>query len=338
MCRYGKKIASRNATTSLDEVGVCLDINLFGFPEAPSDEMRCSVYHDERFIENKWLYHAFLFVPNVREMPFLSDLHNIRKITGWDRELHFGRLNNTHTQNNCAKACLKSYLDKHSDQCRFYFIGVDQSALAKELWDPQVRNFKIYNRFFQIGLYSAIKWLFINPKAGFRKVCIEKVFSDSKNRSSDDRFHTQPIEDIEFSAAIKKEAISFESKTIIEVDSDHRKETDFPQASHIVQLVDLLAGSMSQMFDNTSKHEGKHLMARCLWEYDLPKAIMGYDKDNFKSKFYKRIGLSFFPKTKLGFNEILNPSIFHKKNAFFIKRTLSFAELQQHKFQSVELF
>lgn len=288
--------------------------------------MHCCVYHDERLIGKRWLYHAFLFVPLTRKMPFLSDLRKIREKTGWQGELHFERLNNTRTQNDCAKSWIASYLGGHSNQCRFYFLGVDQCSLARELWDRKVRDFKIYNRFFQVGLYSAIKWLFLNPKAGFRKVRIEKVFSDSKSRSLEDRFHTQPIEDIEFSAEIRNEAISFDSKTVVEVDSDHRKEVEFPHASHIVQLVDLLAGAMSQMFDNTSKHEGKHLLARSLWAQDLPSGIMKYD---FTSKFYKKIGLSFFPKFKLSAKEILDPSVLHRKNSFYTQRILSFTETRQ---------
>jgi hypothetical protein len=290
---------------------------LFGDP-ITKKEITCFIYHDERLIGN-WLYHAFLFVPTKHRNNFLSFLEDIRQDTKWHKELHFKALETTRTENKCAAGWVSCYLDEKFQGAPFYLLGTNQENLAHELWDRDQRDFKIYNRFFQIGLYAAIKWFFLNPKAGCSRVVIEQIFSDAKNRRMEDRFHTQPIEDIEFQAEIKDEPITFVSKKIIEIDSDHSKENKYPEERHFVQLVDLLLGGFSQALDNTSTHEGKRLIAKIVLAHNIPTDLMDY---NFDSPYYKKIGVSFFPKFKLSKKEVLDASIFREKSQFYSKRDL----------------
>ena len=58
--------------------------DLFGNP-VPIKQIECNVYHDEREIPRKWLYHGFLFVPVDRQDNVLNDLAKERQALGKKR-------------------------------------------------------------------------------------------------------------------------------------------------------------------------------------------------------------------------------------------------------------
>lgn len=298
-----------------------MSVNLFGNVNV-AKEFQCSVYHDEREIPDRWLYHGFLFVPVNFEESLLQMLATKREESTWEKEIHFSDLKDTRTMNNLAVKWIKLFCCSLYDKTYFYFFGVDYNNLTKDLWDnKKTRDFKIYNRFFQIGLYGAIKWFFLNLTSGFQKVVIQNIFSDAKSRRPQDKFHTQPITKIDSKAIIRNEPITFKRSAVIEVDSCHYKEKKYTNQSHIIQYLDLVIGGLSQVFDDTSNHEGKLKVARTLIERRLPEKIMGY---NINSIYYKKYALSFFPKYKLSKEDIMDKKIFAKRNQFYNKRTLAF--------------
>lgn len=303
-----------------------MSIDIFGNPLLLK-EIQCNVYHDEREIPSKWLYHGFLFIPIQIEQGFLDVLMKERKESTWEKEIRFSILRDTRTMNALAFRWIKLFCDFLYDKTYFYFLGVNCTNLTKDLWDSKIRNFKIYNRFFQIGLYGAIKWFFLNQSACFKRVVIQNIFSDAKSRTPQDKFHSQPLEEIDFKALIKNEPILFENEKIIEVDSDHNKETTYINQSHIIQFVDMTIGGISQVLDNTSIHAAKCKVAEILVNAKIPKGIMGGRK--FKSICYKKYAVSFFPKNKLSKDEIINKSIFTQKNQFYDERILNFYNKDQ---------
>lgn len=305
-----------------------MSIDLFGNVIEPK-EIQCSVYHDEREIPNKWLYHGFLFIPVNFEKHLLDMLMKERKESTWYSELHFADLKDTGTMNDLAIRWTRLFAYSLYEKTFFYLLGVDYSKLAKDLWDRKERDSKIYNRFFQIGLYGAIKWFFLNETAGFQKVVIKDIFSDLKSRPPLDKFHSQPLTEIDFKAIIKVEPITFECLRITEVESNHKKETRYESESHIIQFVDLVLGGFSQVLDDTSKHQGKNEIAKMLVNNRLPEEIMGYNQLHFKSVYYKKYAVSFFPKEKLSKDELVNKSIFAQKNQFYNERTLAFCNKDQ---------
>lgn len=305
-----------------------MSIDLFGNSVAPK-KIDCNVYHDEREIPSRWLYHCFLFVPIDFENQLSAMLGKERKASTWEKEIRFSILRDTRTMNDLAIRWIKLFCSSLYDNTYLYFLGVNYDSLTKDLWNTQTRDFKIYNRFFQIGLYGAIKWFFLNQSAGFQKVIIQNIFSDAKSRTPEDKFHFQPIEEIDFKTLIKSESVTFRQEKIIEVDSDHCKETTYPDRSHIIQYVDLVIGGISQVFDNTSIHEGKRKVAETLVYYSIPKEIMGYKNSHFNSIYYKKYAVSFFPKDKMSKNEIESKTIFSKKHQFYNERVLTFCNERQ---------
>lgn len=309
-----------------------MNSDLFGNAKVPK-QICCSLYHDDRIIHDKWLYHGFLFIPSDKTNTFLENLNTARKESTWEKELHFVELDNTRTMNDLALRWIDLFCNNHLNFSYFYFFGIDLTKIQKELWEIRAtKQIKIYNRFFQIGLYSAIKWLFLNEKAGYESVTVDTVYSDSKSRPSYDNFRSGPISEIELKALMKEEAISFVNPTIIEVNSDHLSEKNYRNESHIIQYVDIALGSFSQILDNTSTHKGKCKCAEKFLQFSLPKEVMGYDRTHFGSVYYKKYAISFFPKTKLSKDDILNKTISSLRNQFFNEREMKFCNRTQLSF------
>lgn len=292
--------------------------------EMPLKEITVNVYHDEREVTNEWLYHSFLFVPIQNEEDVFNLLNKARRKSRWEKELHFSGLEKTDTENRLALEWIDLFGQSLFGDIYFYFFGVNYQNLEKSLWKRPQRDSKIYNRFFQIGLYGAVAWFFL--RAGFEKVSIQNIFSDKKSRGQADSFHTQPIEEIEIKSLLKGENIIFAYPKIIEVESDHEKEKDYPSKSHFIQLLDLLIGTFGQIFDNTSYQEGKRMAAdKCLW-FELPAKLMRY---NPNSRYYKRYAISFFPKQRLTKKEILEGDIRGKVNQFYSEREMKYVSRNQ---------
>lgn len=138
-----------------------------------------------------------------------------------------------------------------------------------------------------------------------------------------DNFHTYAIDEILYRAIIKNEGITFNSLRIIEIESDHRKEQQYPDHSHFIQFCDLIIGAISQALDNTSTHEGKCKCAEILLSsrvlYDLLR-----DTPMFDSNYYKKYALSFFPKERLSKEQILNKD-YDSKRLHYQKRQIQYS-------------
>jgi len=305
-----------------------LAIDLYG--ETGSKELICSVFHDEREVPKKWLYHGFLFVAVEDESRLLDLILKERDESQWDKELHFIGLNRTRTMNALAERLTYLFCNHLHGFVYFYLLGIDYTQLTKDLWaDRKTRDHRIYNRFFQIGLYSAIKWLFLHKDSDLEKLIIENIYSDEKERSINDLFHSMPITDIVFKSLIKDEPIEFTNQRIVEVNSDHKQELRYKSQSHIIQLVDLLVGAFSQTMDATSEHEGKCNVADIMTRHELPAILMKYDDDYFSSPFYKKYCISFFPKVRMSEKEIISEKVFRQKSQFYNLREIGHLHVGQ---------
>jgi hypothetical protein len=295
------------------------------------------VFHDEREIPNKWLYHGFLYISAGELSRIREKLHQKRNEIGYDDEIKFRKLRNTNKINQLAIDWVKIAIDEILGQNMwFYFFGVNYTKLNKEVWSHKrvPREFKIYNKFFQIGLYGSIKWFF-----GEYDICIiEGVFSDRRNLPSGDAFAYEPIEKI-FLRTLQSEAkpfVNFRFFRIAQINSNHKMEPRFSSYSHFVQLVDLLVGGFSQIYDATSKDEGKCKIAELLLNKGLPHEIMGYGKQHFDSKYYKKVCVSFFPRDRLDKNTLLEGSWRYMTDQFYNIRQSNFIDGSRYPLFNLE--
>ncbi len=306
-----------------------MNTDIFGNP-IPPNEIELNVYHDEREIPRQWFYHSFCFIPLQNERKVLNTLCSHRRESTWESEIHFKELKGTNTENDLAKRWVDYYGNEGIDDFYYYLLGIDLQMIEKRLWKSGTRDHRIYNRFFQMGLYGAIKWFFLNPDARYHEVIINKIFSHERSREDKDEFHTRPIFETLQKSLSSDEVIIFKTYKIKEVKSDHEEEIKHPDASHFIQFADVIMGTFSQIYDNTSNHEGKKLCARAMLKCELPGKIMSF---NPNSRYYKRYAVSFFPKAKITERDFFDktPEYF-LKSQFYNKRSMAFTSKGQMTF------
>ncbi len=303
-----------------------MNLDIFG-STASKKEMVLNVYHDEREIPKKWLYHSFCFIPTTSEKSVLGTLWSHRKESTWEKEIHFKDLKDTHTVNDLAVRWIRYFCNAGFNDFYFYLLGVDLQLIVKRSWKSGARDHRIYNRFFQIGLYGAVKWFFLNPATDYEDVLINQIFSHGKSREDKDEFHTRPIFETLQKSLDNNENITFNSYKIAEVVSDHDEEPHNPNASHFIQFVDIIMGTFSQIYDDTSKHKGKNLCANTMLSFELPKKIMSI---NPRSRYYKKYAVSFFPKAKISEKDFFEkrPEYF-KASQFYNTRSMAYTSRGQ---------
>lgn len=301
--------------------------DLFGSPISRRKGITLNLYHDERRIPGQWFYHAFCFIPVENENKVLEALACHRRQSTWEKEIHFKDLDDTRSENDLAIRWVNYFGSEGFNDFYFYLLGINLQQIEKQLWKSDTRTHRIYNRFFQIGLYSAIKWFFLNSTVGCNSVVMNRIFSHERSREDKDEFHTKPIFETIEKSSDRGESISFNSYRIIEVNSDHEKEPNSPSASHLIQFIDIIMGTFSQIYDNTSKQQGKKLCADAMLRCGLPGKIAGV---NPNSRYYKKYALSFFPLAKISKKDLAEKTLqYFKAGQFYSERDMTYTSKGQ---------
>lgn len=176
----------------------------------------------------------------------------------------------------------------------------------------QLRDLRIYNRFFEIGLFSACRYFFDTVT---EKVEILSMLSEKRSLEEDNPFLTYAPYKIN-----KRESnVIVKCKQVIQVASELPKESDHPECVDVVNFVDVIMGAFSQIIDYTSKSRGCTEVADKL--FPLCRRL-SEDPYNKNSRYYKRCAMSFFPKTKLSKSQILSYGIRPPEEQFYSGRNL----------------
>lgn len=281
------------------------------------------IFHDEREVNKGFLYHGFLILPYEYINKWNDMIESVRGKHGYHKEIHFTELKNDKFKGGLAKELLHKSLNRIRSECGyFYSIGINLKNIDKSIWKREGRSHKIYNRFFEIGLRGGLKWFFLNDTAGFDRVTVKEVVSDDKDRSDDDFFTSKPIFEA-FSKTVNNpdgRVILFDKSSITTLDSDKNKSGD--DRSNFLQVVDLILGSCSQLWDATSSHSSKNELALTVSPILDDLHDTQNDKPNFSSDFYKKFAVSFFPKDPINnYQEIADETGF-SVNQFYHFRPL----------------
>ncbi len=126
--------------------------------------MELYIFHDERFI-NKWLYHAFILTESAT-VPYLQNQLLEAKIKADcdnSKRIHFTDLSSkskTSSRTRTAVKWTKFFINEFYQNCYFYLFGINCRNLDYEFFGPAsdggARDFRIYNSFFQIGLFQLV--------------------------------------------------------------------------------------------------------------------------------------------------------------------------------------
>jgi len=281
---------------------------------------RILAFHDERRIRN-WFYHGFVLCETGQFDRLRNDLLDARRKAGCDRgkRIHFSNLRSASNRSSRTATAVKwaeMLRDRLYKYAWFFLLGVNLTNIDYEFFGPpsdgRDRDFRIYNRFFEIGLFAACRWFFDTDR---ERVEIERVFSEKRSLQDNDPFITYAP----YRINRRESNIVVESDHITLVASQLSKEKDHPECVDLVNLADVIMGAWSQAIDYTSASSGCTEVADKLFPLCRRLSENPY---NSNSRYYKRCAVSFFPKTKLTKAKLMSYGVNPPEDQFYSIRKL----------------
>lgn len=287
------------------------------------DLIELLAFHDERELKReKWLYHGFILCKVKKCAMLINDLidkKNEAKCPIGER-IHFVELTSRSTGSPSTKTAVKwagLFRDTWYRDDRgvfFYLLGINKRNINYDAFGPrsngQDRHFRIYNKFFEIGLFSACRWFFDSATVDIE---IEDIFSEERSLGKHNPFTFYAP----YKINQRESNITVKTKGITQLSSKPSGERTFPDYVHILNLTDILVGSFSEVFDYSSTQDGCVEVAEKL--YSICDRL-SQNPFNKQSRYYKKYATSFFPKRKLKLSEILQSETSQLNNQFYYKR------------------
>ncbi len=203
---------------------------------------------------------------------------------------------------------------------RFFLLGIDLSKLDQSYFGDKdssraQRNMRIYNKFFEIALFTALRWFFNSSE----EVSVTKIFAEKRCLPNDDPFTTHAPQMIRR----RESNIVVQTNHVSMIDAKAEKETAHPGLRDCLQIVDVYTGALSQLLDNSNCKSGCCEVATAL----APRAKKLMEQPfNSKSCCWKRVALRFFPKSSVTGDGLLNGV---RKGEMYEQRQLTYLERDQ---------
>jgi hypothetical protein len=276
------------------------------------------VFHDERWVIN-WLYHGFILCEVSRLASLRNALLDTKSTANCDlnKRIHFSKLRSSSHGSSRTKTAVnwaRLFVEKLYQDMWFYFFGVNLKNVDYQFFgnvsNGRDRHFRIYNRFFEIGLFSACRFFF-DPT--IEDVEILRIFSEKRELGDTDPFLTLTP----YKINRRETNIEVKDRKIIQVEGDPLKEKANPECCHILNLVDVLMGAFSQAFDYTSRSRACNEVAEKVFPVCRRLSDNPYNKN---SRYYKRYAISFFPKLLISKSSMMRYGIVPPKDQFYWNR------------------
>lgn len=284
-------------------------------------KVKLLVFHDERFIPKKWFYHGFVFCEPKHFHMLKNELLQARMEAGCsqNKRIHFSSLSSYGVTSSRTRTAVKwagLFKRKLYEHIWFYLFGVNIGKIDYQFFGPstdgQHRGYRIYNRFFEIGLFSACRYFFDTTN---EEVEILKIFSEERSLQEDDPF----LGYAPYRINQRESNIVVKSKQIIFVAGDPSRENDNPECVEIVNFVDTIMGAFSEAIDRTGNQHGCLEVARELFPVCQKLSENPY---NINSRYYKRYAMSFFPKSAHRYLQLIRYGIKPPDEQFYPSRAL----------------
>lgn len=265
---------------------------LFGEPVASKAQL--VVFHDERKPSKgqPWLYHGFVIVERAGWQLFAQLLARCRAETGCAKPVHFVELTGRSTQSSrtrLAVAWAEAWETGLLTHARFFLLGVDSRQIDHERFggDDSTRSdrdMRIYNRFFEMGLFTGLRWFFARTD----EVQVCRVFSEERNLRTDDPFQVLPPRKINRRES-NIDIISDEVEMLPGKAAPGQFAASWLDA---IQLADVTLGAFATILDNPTGKNGCCEVASSL----LPRVRkLNSQPINRRSRAWKRMAMRFFP-------------------------------------------
>jgi len=256
------------------------------------------VFHDERIAQKRWLYHGYLIVPVGLVHQVLARLQECRQTASCHgKRIHFAHLtahSSTSTRTRTAVNWARYYRDELYRFAFFSILGID---LRKIDWsrfggpdDPRSqKEHRLYNRFFEMGLYGALRFFY----PAEHLVIVKEVFSERRDLEDGDPFlHYAP-----YRIDWRESNIVVVSPEVRLIAGDVARESTFPEFVDCMQLVDIIIGSHSHNLDAIA-----HSKTGCDEVADIVLPLtrrLTESPFNPNSRYWKRYSMSFFPQERV---------------------------------------
>lgn len=233
-----------------------------------------------------------------------------------DCEIHFteirdGRVNRSMI--NISKSWIQYFCNSNKIYSNVLYINLDNMDVS--FFGNSSINANIYNKFLRTLLNYGLKYFF----STYDQIIIKNIFYDEKNNLERHYFFNHS--NLDKLAYESSKNIKFENK-IIFLKSEHKKEEDYPEESHFIQLIDLLIGCIRHNLFKISESQNKDDVAR------LIRPLLNKIKENHYNSLNLKI--SFFPKNKIETVTDLNrEATFQRNDEFYYLDSFNFKMPEQ---------
>lgn len=278
------------------------DFTLEEYPS--SQERRVRFFVDESKPQPKhhpkgesWLYIGILGIPEASLASAAMRLRAARERAsgGYDGEIHFEKIKDGRKKR-VASAWLDEVLHDATSTFHFHVLGINMDMLNVDAFgdDDGTQRRRIYSRFVRSALAYAARSFFPHDD-----VQVTDVVHDRTQEMEDDAWFDWHVP----YATARDNGVRFDSPRLAFADSDHRREDLRPDDSRLVQLVDVILGSVRQCLDCPSiRPEALELGDKML---PLMHRIMsGRRNVNSSYHYVNRCSVSFFPSSPLSLEEL----------------------------------
>lgn len=304
------------------------NIDLFG-NEMLENPIRVNIYADEAmdrkcpYTNNNW--HYMCLIVERLDNPLLDDLINERFMNNFDKTSPFYEKNNlilhwTDMHSADAKNICKRWFKyitnpgKSGEKFYCYILGLNESLLNDDEFDPENKFNSIYNRFFRTAVEYALKCFFGDKKI----IIIKNIYHEQGQQQHHAYFNWHPIEILERK---NPEQFVFKNKEIIFLEKDHNKDNK----ANILQLCDCFLGACVNLlhgFENLKSNRSilKSELLNIISEL-FNRMINKPDNINSSYQHANRIMIRFFPKERTSKDDLKRYT-----NQFYTKRAIKFIE------------
>lgn len=290
-------------------------------------EISVNIYADEqtnlKYDGHNFLGIATLFIPEKQKPQVIRDLLNLRCLnkanhSGWhweyencpfkdlcnikyhtynNMEIHYNDLKSQYySHREISKRWLRYFINKNlnGSPIPFNILYIDLTNLDIDVFGVEKWHLNVYNRFFRSNLKFALKTFFLNE---YDRVIVKNIFHDkSDGLQSHPYFSVKNPKKIE--AELNKTLPSWKRielpQKVIFVDSNHKEEKVFKEDSQLIQLTDLVLGTISQNIFYTAKTEPLKKELAMI----IRPVLEEFFENPYRGLYYKR-NISFFPKKPL---------------------------------------
>ncbi len=219
-------------------------------------------------------------------------------------EVHFNKIResrSSHRQKEISKCWLNFFIN--DSRLMSAHLYIDMNKLDISFFGNENVKTNIYNKFFRTIINYGLKCFFKSYDA----IKIKNIFYDKKG----------DLERHSFFNNFNFDKLKYETKDNVEllgkiifVDSDHKIEVNYPNESHLIQLIDLILGAIRQNIFCVSQDKLKNGLSR----------IIRPELNKLKKEYWclKYLKVSFFPKNEIkSVIDLENNDTYERKDEFY---------------------